>query len=66
MSDARTDDLYDGDDRPALPAEMPDGGPIMSEGVGGVPDLPEDERATVGDADDDNVDTGEKQTNPYR
>jgi hypothetical protein len=59
------DDLYDGDDRPAMPPEM-DGEPILSEGVGGVPDIPEEERATVGDADDDNVATDEPQVKPNR
>jgi hypothetical protein len=47
---------------------LPDDGgePALSEGVGGVPDIPEEERATVGDADDDNVDTDEPQTEPNR
>ena len=38
----------------------------LSEGVGGVPEIPEEERATVGDADDDNVDTDEPQMEPNR
>lgn len=66
MSNPRDSDAYDGDDRPAWPAEEPDGGDVLSEGVGGVPDIPEDDRATVGDADDDNVDTDEHQTEPNR
>ena len=65
MTDPRNDDLYSSTDRPALPAEMDDE-PIMSEGIGGVPDIPDDDRATVGDADDDNVDTGERQVSPNR
>ena len=40
--------------------------PILSEGVGGVPDIPEEDRATVGDPDDDNVDTDEPQMEPNR
>ena len=50
------------DDELPTPAEAADDEPILSEGVGGVPDLPEDQRATVGDADEDNVDTDEPQT----
>ena len=65
MTDPRDDDLYSSSDRPALPAEMDDE-PIMSEGIGGVPDLPEEDHATVGDADDENVDTGERQVRPNR
>ena len=59
------DDRWEGDERPAVPAET-DGEPEMTEGVGGVPDLPESERATVGDADDVNVDTDEPQVEPNR
>jgi hypothetical protein len=55
------DDRWDGSDRPPVPAET-DGEPEMSEGVGGVPDIPDSERATVGDADEVNVDTDEPQT----
>jgi hypothetical protein len=32
---------------------------MFSEGVGGMPDLDDDERATVGDVDGDNVTDGE-------
>ena len=33
---------------------------IFSEGIGGVPDLDEEQRATVGDVDGDNVADGEE------
>ena len=59
------DDRWDGNDRPAVPAAT-DGEPEMSEGVGGVPDIPQAERATVGDADEVNVDTDERQTDLNR
>lgn len=54
------------DDRPPQPSESPDGEAFLSEGVGGVPDIPDSERATVGDPDDDNVDTDEAQVEPNR
>jgi hypothetical protein len=54
--------MTDSDERLPTPAEGADGEPILSEGVGGVPDIPDEERATVGDADEVNVDTDEPQT----
>jgi hypothetical protein len=54
--------MTDSDARLPTPAEGADGEPILSEGVGGVPDIPDEERATVGDADEVNVDTDEPQT----
>lgn len=56
----------DDDEREPTPAEGADGEPILSEGVGGVPDIPDEDRATVGDADDVNVDTDESQTDLSR
>jgi hypothetical protein len=44
------DDQFGDDDRVATDAS------IMSEGVGGGPDLDDDERAMVSDPDGDNVD----------
>jgi len=66
VSDYRDDSPYTGSDRPATPADAGDGEPIMSEGVGGVPDIPDAQRAAVGDADDENVDTDEEQVEPNR
>jgi len=66
MTDSRDDGTYAGDDRKAMPAEMTDGEPIMSEGIGGVPDVRQADRATVGDADEENVDTDEPQMEPNR
>lgn len=54
------------EDRLPTPAEGADDEPIMSEGVGGVPDIPDEQRATVGDADEVNVDTDEPQVAPNR
>jgi hypothetical protein len=51
----RDDDL--GNDRTATDASE------MTEGVGGITDLDEDERATVGDVDGDNV-RDDKEINP--
>jgi hypothetical protein len=48
----RDDDGLTGTDRPATDATL------MTEGVGGMPDLDEDERATVSDVDGDNVEEG--------
>jgi hypothetical protein len=42
------------EDRPATDSSE------MTEGVGGVADIPDDERATVGDVDGDNVRDGEQ------
>jgi hypothetical protein len=56
----------DSDDRLPTPAEGADDEPILSEGVGGVPDIPDAQRATVGDPDEDQVDTDEPQIEPYR
>lgn len=46
----RDDDLS-GDDRPATDSSE------MTEGVGGTPDVDDDERATVGDPVNDEADT---------
>jgi hypothetical protein len=48
----RDDDGLTGNDRPATDATL------MTEGVGGMPDLEDDERATVSDVDGDNVEEG--------
>jgi hypothetical protein len=37
-----------------------EGDGALSEGVGGVPDIDDDERATVGDVDGDNIEDGEE------
>jgi hypothetical protein len=54
------------DERMPTPAEGADDEPILSEGVGGVPDIPPQDRATVGDADEVNVDTDEPQVESNR
>jgi hypothetical protein len=58
--------MTDDDERLPTPAEGADDEPILSEGVGGVPDIPDSDRATVGDADEVNVDTHEPQTDLNR
>ena len=52
-----TDELSSADDRAATDSTE------MTEGVGGVPDLDDDRRATVSDPDGDNVDAGERPIN---
>jgi hypothetical protein len=48
------EDGMDEGDRPATDSSE------MTEGVGGTPDIDEDERATVGDVDGDNIQDGEE------
>lgn len=62
MTNERRESDLNSPDRPALPG-VGDGAAeeaIFSEGVGGVPDLDEEQRATVGDVDGDNVADGEE------
>lgn len=54
MSERRVEndhERYAGTERPAVDDSE------LSEGIGGVPDLDPDERATVSDVDGDNVET---------
>ena len=52
-----TDEMPSGDDRTATDSSE------MTEGVGGVPAVDADQRATVSDPDGDNVDAGERPIN---
>ena len=62
MTNERRESDLNSSDRPTQ-AGVGDGAAdelMFSEGIGGVPDLDEDERATVGDVDGDNVADGEE------
>jgi hypothetical protein len=57
MVEERANQDYGQDDDGPTGSERPDtDATLMTEGVGGMPGLDEDERATVSDVDGDNVD----------
>lgn len=62
MTNERRESDLNSPDRPAQPAigEGAAEEATFSEGIGGVPDVDEEQRATVGDVDGDNVADGEE------